>query len=372
VLRLKPGTSRAAADAELQRLGPEIDRLQPPAAGMTITYGTGPLQQGLTDSLRQPLLMLWAAVAVVLLIACVNLAGLMFARGARRRREITTRLALGSGRTAIVRQLVVESALVASIGAGLGCILGVAVLQGLTGLAENALDLWQPIAMDARAVIAAVAVALVATVIFGLIPALHSTRMAQAPTSVGTRTVAGAASHLSRRAAVVVQVALGVTLLVGAGLLARSFTHLRGLEPGFDGRGAGDYFGTLRIPVGSGRVFDDRDAAGAPGVVIVNQTIVREYFGGADPIGRRIAIAGMQRQIIGVVGDVQLKPGFGQRGPLAPMPLAYIPLTQTNDAMLRLMHGWFSTALIVSRHERHDRAGASADGGPCRSAAAVR
>ncbi|MDQ3487097.1 MAG: FtsX-like permease family protein [Acidobacteriota bacterium] len=140
VLRLKPGTSRAAADAELQRLGPEIDRLQPPAAGTTITYGTVPLQQGLTDSLRQPLLMLWAAVAVVLLIACVNLAGLMFARGARRRREITTRLALGSGRTAIVRQLVVESALVASIGAGLGCILGVAVLQGLTGLAENALD----------------------------------------------------------------------------------------------------------------------------------------------------------------------------------------------------------------------------------------
>ncbi|MDQ3487098.1 MAG: FtsX-like permease family protein [Acidobacteriota bacterium] len=62
----------------------------------------------------------------------------------------------------------------------------------------------------------------------------------------------------------------------------------------------------------------------------------------------------MQRQIIGVVGDVQLKPGFGQRGPLAPMPLAYIPLSQTNDAMLRLMHGWFSTALIVRAHGTSD------------------
>ena len=422
LLRMKPGATRAAVDAEMQRLGADIDRARPPAAGTAITYGTVPLQQGLTETLRQPLLMLWAAVGVVLLVACVNLAGLMFARGARRRREIATRLALGSGRAAVVRQLVVESALVALAGAALGCVLGVAVLGSLTGLAENALELWQPIALDARAVVAAAVLAVLATLIFGLVPALHSTRAGEAVTSVGTRTVAGSSSHLSRRAVVVVQIALGVVLLVGAGLLARTFTHLRGLEPGFDGRGvfaaslslqdaryqsaedvrrlttgalerlresrgvesaavslglpyerllnlafrfvdgreinnkpamtsatyiAGDYFATLRIPVRSGRVFDERDAPGAPGAVIVNETIVREYFGGADPAGRRIAIAGMERQIIGVVGDVQLKPGFGQRGPLAPMPLAYIPLAQTNDAMLRLMHGWFSTALIV-------------------------
>ena len=104
----------------MQRLGPEINRLRPPASGTTITYGTVPLQQRPHRHLRQPLLMLWAAVAVVLLIACVNLAGLMFARGARRGREIATRLALGSGRAAIVRQLVVESALLAVAGAALG------------------------------------------------------------------------------------------------------------------------------------------------------------------------------------------------------------------------------------------------------------
>ena len=424
LLRLKAGATRAAADADLQRLGPEIDRLRPPSAGTTITYGTVPLQQGLTETLRQPLLMLWTAVGVVLLIACVNLAGLMFARGAGRQREIATRLALGSGRAAIVRQLVVESALLAVTGAALGCILGVAALQALTGLAEHALDLWQPIALDARAIIAAGLIALFATIVFGVVPALQSTRISaqQGLSSRGTRTVAGAGSHLSRRAAVVVQVALGVMLLVGAGLLARTFTHLRGLEPGFDGGGvyaasvslqdaryqssqdvlrltggaldrlretpgiesaavslglpyqrllnlgfrhldgaevknkpamtsatyiAGDYFSTLRIPVRRGRLFDTRDTSSAPGVVIVNETFVREYFGGADPVGRRIGIAGMEREIVAVVGDVQLKPGFGERGPLAPMPLAYIPLAQTSDGMLRLMHGWFSTALIV-------------------------
>jgi hypothetical protein len=136
-------------------------------------------------------------------------------------------------------------------------------------------------------------------------------------------------------------------------LLNLAFRHLDGREAGNKPPMtsatyvAGDYFAALRIPVRRGRIFDPRDTADAPGVVIVNETLVRDYFGGADPIGRRIGLAGMEREIIAVVGDVQLKPGFGQRGPLAPMPLAYIPLAQTNDAMLRLMHGWFSTALIV-------------------------
>src|SRR5687768_3581210 len=80
VLRLRPDTNRAAVDAELQRLGQEIDRLRPPSDGTTIRYNTVPLQRGLTANLRQPLLVLWAAVAVVMLIACINLAGLMFAR----------------------------------------------------------------------------------------------------------------------------------------------------------------------------------------------------------------------------------------------------------------------------------------------------
>ena len=424
VLRLKDGLSRAAVDAEMHRLGPEINRLHTLAEGTSVSYGTEPLQQGLTDTLRRPLLLLWAAVGIVLLIACVNLAGLMLARGARRGREIATRMALGSGRAAIVRQLVVESVVLAIAGTGLGLLLGVLLLDGLTFLAENALELWQPVALGGRTAAAAGLAALFATVVFGLVPALQSTRISaqQGLAPAGTRTVAGTASTAPRRLMVVTQVALGVVLLVGAGLLVRTFTHLRGLHPGFEGHGvyaasvslqdaryqtapqvmrladgvhdrlreasgvesaavslglpyerllnlgfrhldgaeaagdaritsaayvAGDYFGTLRIPVHAGRTFDRRDTASSPGVAIVNETVVREYFSGVNPVGRRIALAGMEREIIAVVGDVQLRPGFGDRGPLAPMPLAYIPLAQTNDAMLRLVHGWFSTSFIV-------------------------
>lgn len=424
VLRLKPGMSQAAADAEMQRLGPEINRLHTLAGGTTVTYGTVSLQQGLMEGLRRPLMILWAAVGMVLLIACVNLAGLMMARGARRSREIATRLALGSGRGAIVRQLVAESVILAIAGAGAGLLLGIAVLDGLTALAGSTLDLWPPVSLDGRAAGAAGACALLATVVFGLVPALQSTRITaqQGLSLAGTRTVAGAASHLSRRLVVVAQIALAVVLLVGAGLLLRTFAHLRALEPGFDGRGvyaatvslqdvryrttpqvirlvdgtlerlrqtpgiesaavslglpyerllnlgfrhldgaeasgdarmtsaayvAGEYFDTLRIPVRAGRTFDHRDTSAGPGVAIVNETLVRQYFGNTNPVGRRIGLAGMEREIIAVVGDVQVRPGFGDRGPLAPMPLAYIPLAQTSEPMLRLVHGWFSTSFIV-------------------------
>ena len=424
LLRLRPGIAQSAVDAELQRLGLEINRLRPPSDGVRITFGTVPLQRGLTESLRRPVLMLWTAVGVVLLIACVNLAGLLFARSARRRREIATRMALGSSRTAILRQLVVESLVLAFAGGLAGVVVGYAALDSLKALAENALDLWQPITMGARAIGAAAACAILAAAVFGIIPAIQGTRVSvqQGLTATSARTVAGAGSHLPRRLAVVTQIALGVVLLVGAGLLLRTFAHLRGLDPGFDARNvysasvslqdaryataqqvnqlasgtlerlrgaanveaaavvlglpyerllnlgirhldgpeqtirgrminatyiAGDYFGALRIPLRAGRTFDDRDATTAPAVAIVNETMVRDYFGGSNPVGRRIAFAGAEREIIGVVGDVQVKPGFGDRGPLAPMPLAYIPLTQANAPFLRLVHGWFATSFIV-------------------------
>jgi predicted permease len=432
LLRLKPGISPAAAEAELQRLGPDINRAQTLAEGTTITYGTVPLQRGLTAALRRPLVILWAAVAIVMLIACVNLAGLLLARGARRTREIATRMALGSARAGIVRQLLVESLVLALVGAGLGVLLGVAALESLKALGQDALDLWQPVGMDARAVGAAGILALLATALFGLLPAFQCTRLSvqQGLSSASARTVAGAASHLSRRLVVVTQIALGVVLLVGAGLLLRTFAHLRDLDPGFDGTGvytasvslqdaryataarvnqlaaaavdrlrhspgidaaavslglpyerilnlgfrhldgpeaagdprmtsatyvAGDYFGTLRIPIRAGRVFDDRDAPASLPVVVVNETIAREYFGAANPVGRRIRLAGADREIIGVVGDVQVRPGFGDRGPLAPMPLAYIPLSQVNDGLLRLVHGWFATSFIVRSQGPMDR-----------------
>ena len=424
LLRLRPDATWAAADAELARLGPEINRRHTVADGTAITYRTTPLHSGLTESVRRPLLILWAAVGIVLVIACINLAGLFYVRAARRSREISTRLALGSGRLAIVRQLVMESVVVAVAGAAAGLSLAVLALDALRALAEETLDVWRPVAVDGYTIALAAVLGLLATVVAGLLPAIQSTRTAARAgvTVSGTRTVSGHSRHVSRRLLIVSQVALGVVLLVGAALLVRTFAHLRGLDPGFDGthvhaatlslqdaryasaadvgrlasstldrlqsahgveeaaislglpyerllnlgfrhldgaEAAGDprmtsatyvagrYFQALRIPLRAGRTFDERDRATGPPVAIVNETIAREYFGSTNPVGRRIAIAGADREIIGVVGDVVVRPGFGDRGPLAAMPLTYIPLAQTTDGFLRLVHGWFATAVIV-------------------------
>jgi hypothetical protein len=112
------------------------------------------------------------------------------------------------------------------------------------------------------------------------------------------------------------------------------------------------FFDALRVPVRAGRTFTDTDRQESPGVAIVNEAFVARYFPDLGPeparaVGRRIGIAGREREIVGIVGDVQLKPGWGDHGPLAPMPLTYIPIAQVNDGFLRLVHGWFSPAFVV-------------------------
>src|SRR5262249_5257376 len=163
----------------------------------------------------------------------------LLARASTRTRELATRMALGSGRAAVVRQLLVESVVLALSGGALGIGLGFAALAGLRALAEHAYEIWQPVSLDGRPVAVGAALALVASAIFGLAPAAHATRVDVQGALVegGGRGVAGHSSRWSRRVLVVAQVALGVTLLVAAGLLVRTFTHLRRLDAGFDARG---------------------------------------------------------------------------------------------------------------------------------------
>ena len=426
LVRLRAGVEWARAEAEIRQIGADVARARQLPAGASMTLWLDPLQRGMTADLRSPLLLLSAAVGIALLIACVNLAGLLLARAAARSREIATRLALGSGRAAMIRQLVIESFVLAAIGWIAGVGLGAAALESLKALAANAFNIWQPVALDARAVIAAAVLAFGASLLFGLAPAFHATRVNVHAALVegGSRSVAGGGRSWVRRLLIVGQVSLGVVLLVGAGLLLRTFVHLRQLDPGFDPSGlitasvslqdaryrtadrvtqlveqtltrvtqapgissaavslglpyerllnlgfrhldgpeaaspqgrmtsatyaAGDLFGTLRIPLYAGRTFDARDRMDSAGVVIVNETFARQYLGGlGSAIGRRIAFAGRERDIVGVVGDVQVRPGWGDNGPIAAMPLAYIPLAQANDGFLRLVHGWFSPAFII-------------------------
>ncbi|MFQ5743636.1 MAG: FtsX-like permease family protein [Acidobacteriota bacterium] len=107
------------------------------------------------------------------------------------------------------------------------------------------------------------------------------------------------------------------------------------------------YFEALRVPLRRGRAFDAGDRSDSGGVIVVNEAFVRTYFDDGGTIGHYMEIAGRERQLVGVVGDVQQRPGWGNFGPLAPMPLAYIPVSQTEGGFLALVHQWFSPAWVV-------------------------
>jgi len=236
--RVHPEVSVEQASAEMNQIVPPVLLPSDPkaAAETSITSAVVPLQSAETTELRSPLLMLWGAVGIVLVIACVNLAGLLIARTGLRSREIATRMALGSGRRAVIRQLLVESALLAFAGGIAGIGVGWLVLEGLKQLSTHVFDFGYPMALDGRVLATTLGIALVTSVLFGLAPAIYASRVnVQGSLSeAGTRSVAGGAGRWSRRILVVAEVALGVVLLVGAGLLVRSFVHLRSLNPGFD------------------------------------------------------------------------------------------------------------------------------------------
>jgi predicted permease len=233
--RLRPGVSRARASAEVAQIAsPVLARQHSRAAHVQCSLV--PLQQGEVEGLERPLLMLWGAVGVVLLIACVNVAGLLIARSGQRAREIATRMALGSGRRAVIRQLLVESAVLALAGGLGGIAVGWGILETLERLSANVFAFGYPVTLDARVLATSLTVALGTSVVFGLVPALQASRLDVSGVLVesGTRSIAGHATGWSRRVLVVGEVALGVVLLVGAGLLVRTFVHLRSLDPGFD------------------------------------------------------------------------------------------------------------------------------------------
>jgi putative ABC transport system permease protein len=245
-VRLRGGVSWERASAEMESLGAAFWTEHAWGDEVSARFSLVPLRTGATQGLRGTLLILWAAAGVVLLIVCANLASLMLARSAARTREIAARMALGGGRGAVVRQVVVEGVVLAVLGGALGVVLGVLGLDILSGLARDALGIWQPIALDARVLVATGFVALATSLAFSLGPALHAARLD--PRTVlaegGARGTTGSA-HWPRRLLVVAEVALGVLLVVFAGLLARTFFELRGLDDGFEPEGV--VAGTLSL-----------------------------------------------------------------------------------------------------------------------------
>src|SRR5581483_1133389 len=237
IARIRDGVSWAQADAQVAAATDAIvrDRYRRDVGAARI--GIVPLQRGEAEDIRQPMLLLWAAVGLVLAIGCVNVAGLLIARGRQRAPEIAMRLALGGSRSAIVRQLLAESLVIAGCGGVLGLAIGAMVLRASTTLLAEAFGMTGPFGVDARVVAICAAAALSTSVVFGLLPALRAARVDLRRTLVesGSTSIAGAAGHWPRRLMVLSEVALGVVLLVGAGLLIRSFDHLMAARAGFDG-----------------------------------------------------------------------------------------------------------------------------------------
>ena len=234
--RLRPGATWQAANEQLRALSQAL-RGDPafPREAPNFEERVVPLNSGMSDDSRTELLITWGAVLTVLLIGCVNIAGLLLARAGGREREIATRMALGGSRWAIVRQLLMESALLSVGGGALGIGIGGYALDWLKQLGADKHQLWRPIELDGRVMLAMMVVALVTSVLFGLAPALATTRLDIRSVLVEAgRSVAGPRRRWSRHALVAAEVALSLMLLVGAGLMVRTLAYLNGLNPGFD------------------------------------------------------------------------------------------------------------------------------------------
>jgi predicted permease len=238
--RLKPGVSLEQANARLKLSAEDYRRKYPSALPANQGFGAEPIREAMVGNVRSSLLVLAGAVSFVLLIACANVANLLLARAVGRRREIAIRAAIGAGRGRIVRQLLTESLLLSTAGAVAGSALGIVGIRAL--LSVNTANLPRVgeegslVALDWRVLAFTIVAAGVTGILFGLIPALQSSRPDLSATlkESGGRAGTGVRQNKARTILVLSEVALAVVLLVGSALLIRTSVALAAVKPGFD------------------------------------------------------------------------------------------------------------------------------------------
>jgi putative ABC transport system permease protein len=430
--RLRPGVTLPEAISELQLAAIQFRQKFPGVKGPEDGFSAERLQDAIVGGIRSSLVVLLGAVSFVLLIACANVANLLLVRATARRREIVIRAALGAGRDRLMRQLLTESVLLFLLGGGLGLILGIVGVRALLAMSPGNIP---RIGLDASAVTVdwrilgfTVGLSLVTGILFGMIPALDASRadLSTMLNESGGRSGTSFRQNTARSLLVISETALALVLLIGAGLLIRTFVALRSVNPGFDshniltlrmsltgprfqttagvaqlvrdsvqrldglsgvvsagstcclpleggpglpfivvgrplgnspshGRGdwasvSPDYFNVLEIPILRGRGFSDRDDAAAPPVVIINQAMARQVWPHTDPLNARLLIGkGMgpifedvDRQVIGIVGDVH-DAGLNRN----PGPAMYLPVSQIPDAITALSARVYPIAWVV-------------------------
>jgi predicted permease len=235
IARLKPGVTFAQANGQLNSImRPVIDEMHLPR-GVSLEERAVPLQVGRTVDLRSKLSLMWGAVGLVLVIGCINVAGILLARSVPRSREIATRMALGAGRSAVIGQLFTEAVLLAAGGAVIGLVVGQLATTALIRLSSGQFDLSNPVQLDFRVLAVMLAISLATSILFGLFPAIEATSIDLRSTlAEGGRSGAGSRRQWKRQALVFAEVALGVVLVIGAGLLIRTLAHFMNLNPGFN------------------------------------------------------------------------------------------------------------------------------------------
>jgi len=412
--RLKPRVTVAQMRAELKSVARDLEQ-QYPSVNTGIGATGAPLEERVVGSIRPALAVLTGAVGLVLLIACVNVANLLLGRAASRQREFAIRAALGAGRRRIIRQLLTESVVLALLGAAGGLAIAWAGVRVLVALDPSTVPRIGDIRIDGTVLVFALGIAIATGMLFGLAPALQALRR-NSPAILkeeGRAVTAGRSRMRFRAALVVAEVALALVLLVGAGLLLRSFARLMHVDPGVDPRNvmtafvqlperkypeaeqrtrffedfltrvralpgvssaalatdlpitsswqttlvwegrpprqAGGesfvngvtvspgYFSAMHMRLLAGRVFTDADARGAPPVMMVSETVVKRFFRGENPIGRRARFGpgtddASWMTIIGVVNDVK-DGGLAEssRGAF------YLPMSQSSERSLWLV-----------------------------------
>ena len=419
--RLKPGIDLNQAQAEMNTISTRLEQQYPQddkGWGATVR----PLHADIVGDVRPALLVLLGSVAFVLLIACVNVANLTLAKTFSRQKEIAIRAAMGASSARVLRQILVESVLLALAGGAVGLIFAQFGVRLIMAFLADKVPHSADVNLNLTVLVFTLLVSLLTGILAGVLPGIRLSRpnVNQALKQGLGRTDSDSSGHGTRTALVVAEVALSLVLLFGAGLMIRSFQQLQRVNPGFDSQnvmtmtlvvarskfpsplqqsafyqqildrvrtlpgvesagviddvplsGGGShqpiaiegrpalamadqpevdvriatpgYITSMRVPIVRGRDFSDSDAAGRPGVILISETMAREFWPGEDPIGKHLTLTffpDMVREIVGVVGDVKMD-ALDQTRPSASL---YMPLAQLSTPSLS---AWQSFPMIL-------------------------